>query len=646
MTKKIIAITSCPVGVAHTYMAAENLEKAGKEMGIDLKVETHGSIGIENAFTQADIDDAYGIIIAADTEIDKSRFVGKQIIEAGVKEGISRPQELIQEILDNKGKTLSSSETKAKTDANKGKTGNPVYRSLMNGVSYMVPFVVTGGLLIAIALTLGGTPTEAGLVVEDGTFWASILAIGGAAMGFMNPILAGYIAYGIADRPGLVPGMIGGFIAANGSFYGSEANTGFLGAIIAGFLAGYIALGIKRLPVPKALDSVMPIIFIPILSSVAVGLLFSLVIGAPVAGLFTALTTWLAGMQGASSIVLAIILGAMIAVDMGGPFNKTAFLFGAGLIGGGTYTVMGAVAVAICIPPIAVGIAAHLYKNKFSEADRQAGTAATIMGLFGITEGAIPFAAKDPLAVIPSIVVGSATGSVIAMLTGVGDRVAHGGPIVAILGAVDNVPMFFIAVAIGVAVTVALIGVLKKDITLEMVAASGDTTVSTDQAETEATPADTTAEEATLVSLTGKEFYHLDLQSDQKDGVFVELLNNSHLANRIMDKEAVLAAVRKRESEGSTGMGEGIAIPHAKSNQIKVPTVLFGRSQKGVEWDSLDGEPAHVVFLILVPEEHKGDLHLRILQMLARKLMDAEFKQALLTATTKEEIQTILETVK
>lgn len=675
MSKKIIAITSCPVGVAHTYMAAENLERTGKEMGVEVKVETHGSIGVENKLTQQDINEAVGVIIAADTDIDKSRFQGMRIIEVPVADGINKSEQLIQNTLDEKGRVYGDKRnaTSGGSDDSGSSSGsalNTVYRALMNGVSYMVPFVVTGGLLIAIALSLGGDPTAEGFVVTEGTIWAHLNNIGGAAMGFMNPILAGYIAFAIADRPGLVPGMVGGMIASNGYFYGSEANTGFIGAILAGFLAGYIALGIKKIKVPKALDSVMPIIFIPVLSSVAVGLIFIYLIGNPVAGFFTSLTAWLSSMQGASSAVLGAIIGSMIAVDMGGPLNKTAFLFGSGLIAEGEFAVMGAVAVAVSVPPLALGIASHLLKNKFSESDRQAGTAAAIMGFFGITEGAIPFAAKDPIRVIPSIIGGSAVGSIIAMLGGVGGHVAHGGPIVAILGAVDQVPLYFIALAAGVTVSILLLAFLKQDLPQEVAIAEDAAIIESGQVDNEIddrstiqtgtvneTPAASNKATATstseidldnvsLIDLMETEYIHMDLRSRTKDEVFEEIIESSPLDSVIQDKEAVLQALRNREGESSTGMGEGIAIPHAKSNQISEPAVLFGQSDLGIDWDSMDGEPAHNIFMILVPEKYQGNFHLKVLQMLSRKLVDEDFRQALNQAQTKEEVYEVLKTVK
>lgn len=664
MPKKILAITSCPTGVAHTYMAAEALENAAKEMDVEIKVETHGSVGIENKFTQQDIDEADGLIIAADTNIEKSRFGGKRIIEVPVRTGIDKPRDLIQDTLDEKGRVYAGgaaqradAEQEAADTSSVWKT---VYRALMNGVSHMIPFVVTGGLLIAVSLSLGGEPTEAGFVIPEGTFWYHVNSVGGAAISFMGPILGAYIAYAIADRPGLVPGLVGGYIAMNGSFYGSEANTGFIGAIIAGFIGGYAALAIKKIPVPKAFDSVMPIIFIPIISTLIVAFIFIYIIGQPVAGLFTTLTNWLAGLQGANAALLGAVLGAMIAVDMGGPFNKTAFLLGSGLIAEGEFGVMGANAVAICIPPLAAGIASFIFRNKFNEADRSTGIAAVFMGFFGITEGAIPFAAKSPLAVIPSIVVGSAVGGSIAMISGVGDHVAHGGPIVAILGAVDNVLMFSVAVAIGTAVSVLLIGLLTPKLSTEVGAIQDDHF--TDDADADMTDdyvvgggavadSDTSARPATepeavrLTDLTDEELIVMDIPGQNKEEVFKELLGLPALNRYITDRDSVLTAVKTREEQSTTGMGEGIAIPHAKSPDITEATLVVARSENGVDWDSMDGGLVKIIFLILVPERQKGDLHLKILQLLSRNLMHEDFRQAILNANTKEEVYDVLSKV-
>lgn len=641
---KILAVTACPVGIAHTYMAAENLQKAGKELGIDIKVETQGSSGAENVLTDRDIEEADGIIIAADKTVDKERFAGKKVIVTGVKDGIRRPQELINEFKTGdvpvyKPGQRSISDTK-KESASKQ---NPFYRHLMNGVSYMIPFIVVGGLLIAIALTLGGVQTPGGIVIPEDSIWKTVESLGGTAFTFMIPILAGFIAVSIADRPGLVPGLIGGFIAAEGSFYGSEAGAGFIGGIIAGFLAGYVALAIKKIKVPKALLPIMPIIIIPIFSTLIVGLAFIYIIGAPVAGIFEGLTTWLAGMQGTSSILLALILGAMISFDMGGPFNKVAFLFGSAMIVEGNFGIMGPIAVAICIPPIGMGVATFLNKRKYSKTELETGKASFTMGLFGITEGAIPFAAQDPLRVIPSIMVGSMVGSVIAMIGHVGNKVAHGGPIVAALGAVDNVLMFFIAAIVGVFVTAFMVNILKKDVEPEL-AIDGVGSVSVDMDDVEEV-ASTENEIKKLTDITNEQLIDVDLQGTTRDDIIDEMINKLDANGLLHSKEGFKEAILAREAQSTTGIGTNIAIPHGKSDAVKRPAVVFGLQRTGVDWDSFDGTDAKLIFMIAVPEKSAGDEHLKILQMLSRKLMDDTFRNDLLEVTTTEEAYRLLDTI-
>lgn len=648
--KSIVAITSCPVGIAHTYMAAENLEKAGKELGVKVKVETHGSIGVENTLSAEDIRNATGVIIAADTQIDKSRFNGKPLVNVGVQEGIHQAEKLVKQIIDGQAPVFKGDSAVVQEQNEKMNFGKKIYKSLMNGVSYMVPFVVTGGLLIAISLTLGGKAGPEGIAIPEGTIWATMNSIGGIAMGLMVPILSAFIAQSIADRPGLVPGFVGGMLAANGALYGSDANAGFIGGIITGFLAGFVALGIKKIPVPKALQSIMPIIVIPILASLIVGIFFIYVIGEPVALLFTSLTNWLASMQGGSQVILAMILGAMIAFDMGGPFNKVAFLFGSGLIAEGNYSIMGPIAVAICIPPLSLGLASLILKNQFSEPEREAGKASFAMGLFGITEGAIPFASTDPLRVIPSIVVGSMAGSVVAMLSGVTDHVAHGGPIVAVLGAVDNVLMFFVAVALGIAVTVLMLKVLKPKVSAAASPAvpdGGTVNIASPAADPiEATA--TTSQKKTHDGISPlTEFIHddsivLDTANSDKDQIIHDLANRLAGTGNVTETAGFKQAIYSREAESTTGIGMGIAIPHGKSKYVKKPTVAFARSKTGVDWNSLDGEKAHLIFMIAVPEDSKGDAHLKILQRLSRKLMDDDFRKALLTAPNKPAVNKLL----
>ncbi|UMT78109.1 PTS fructose transporter subunit IIABC [Staphylococcus roterodami] len=649
---KIVAITSCPNGIAHTYMAQEKLEQAAKELGVNIKVETQGGVGAENILTSKDIEEADGVIIAADKQVDLSRFVGKRLINENVREGIHNPQKLIQRII-NQDATIYQSKTNDDNDratySGKSKSGMQMfYQHLMNGVSFMVPFIVVGGLLIAIALTLGGQTTSKGLVIPDDSFWKSIENIGSLAFKFMVPILAGYIAVSIADKPGLVPGMIGGAIAADGSFYGSDAGAGFLGGIVAGFLAGYIAKWIKNIKVPKAMAPIMPIIIIPIISSVIVGLIFIFLIGAPISNIFEALTTWLKGMQGANIIILALIIGAMIAFDMGGPVNKVAFLFGSALIAEGNYAVMGMVAVSVCTPPIGLGLATFVQKYKFNHSEREMGKASFTMGLFGITEGAIPFAAQDPLRIIPANMIGAMIASVIAALGGVGDRVAHGGPIVAVLGGIDHILWFALAVIIGSLVTMFTVLLLKRNTPVVAVDEPSQHTQLHDtdvlSSENHQDPSENTTSHLHHDATSHLFDEHTIVMTDQemsRDDAIDMLIHQLKVCRYVEHTSHLKNAVLEREMESTTAIGMNVAIPHAKSDVVKQPIVAVMKNSHGVQWESLDGSLPELIFLIAVPNNSQ-DTHLKILQRLSRALMNDTTRQSLIEANSTTEIYNLL----
>lgn len=662
---KILAITSCPNGIAHTYMAQEKLEQAAKEMGVEIKVETQGGIGTENALTAKEIREADGIIIAADRQVDLSRFDGKRLINENVREGIHKPKELIQRIIDQDAR-IYHDKNASNIDNEKDKESKSgiqmVYQHLMNGVSFMVPFIVVGGLLIAIALTLGGKPTAQGLVIPDHSFWKSIENIGKLSLGFMVPILAAYIAYSIADKPGLVPGMIGGAIAADGSLYGSGSGAGFLGGIVAGFIAGYVAKWIKQIKVPKAMAPIMPIIIIPILASLVVGLIFIFIIGAPIASVFEALTSWLKGMQGANIIILAAIIGAMIAFDMGGPVNKVAFLFGSALIAEGNYAIMGMVAVAVCIPPIGLGLATFIQKRKFNKAEQEMGKASFTMGLFGITEGAIPFAAQDPLRIIPANMIGAIVGSIIAALGGVGDRVAHGGPIVAILGGIDEIVWFFIAVIIGSIITMLTVLLFKKNTPANEVDDSNVNSESINDIKNDNKTQNVDTTPLTEKSLQNKndnkkkekevknkDVFNtniIEIKHNQltRDNVIDELISKLEENHYITSFDKVKKAILDREAESTTAIGMNVAIPHGKSDAVKQPAVAVLQNKEGVEWESLDGSKPQIVFMIVVPNS-SNNTHLKLLQRLSRTLMDDNTRNQLINAKDKDEIYNILKEI-
>ncbi|MFE6166002.1 fructose-specific PTS transporter subunit EIIC [Streptomyces sp. NPDC056486] len=678
---KLLAVTACPTGIAHTYMAAEKLSQAAESLGIDMKVETQGSIGAENVLTDNDVRDADGIIIAADKDVDRSRFVGKRVLSVGVSEGISHPERLIEQVRSapvhgGGGDGGSAEPVSSGGGGGGGKERSLAYKALMNGVSYMIPFVVVGGLLIAISLSLGGhTDPKGGLVIPDDSFWMHVNQIGVIGFTLMVPILSGYIAYAIGDRPALVPGMIGGWIANTGELYDSKAGAGFIGAIVTGFLAGYLVLWIKKVKVPKFAQPIMPIIVIPIVATTALGLFFIYVIGKPISWIFEHLTDWLSGMTGTSAILLGAILGLMIAFDMGGPVNKTAFLFGAGLIATGNQTVMGMCAAAIPVMPLGQGIATLIRKRLYSEQERETGLAALFMGFFGISEGAIPFAAARPAQVIPANMLGGAVAGAIAGQAGVEDAVPHGGPIVAVLGAVGGVPMFFIAIAIGAVVT-ALTTVTLVDLSerKRRGAASADVpggaepvlagagagagagavasgaSAAPQKAPAAAAPAaaaPSSPEEGDEV-LSGyltEQTVKVQLDSADKDSAIREMANLLAATGKVTDVEELVRTALRREAQGTTGLGEEIAIPHAKTDAVTSPVVGFARSSEGIEWGAIDGTKAKLIFMISVPEAAAGDEHLRILALLSRKLMDTGFRERLVAAPDEAAILEVLREV-
>ncbi|WTY78182.1 fructose-specific PTS transporter subunit EIIC [Streptomyces phaeochromogenes] len=675
---KLLAVTACPTGIAHTYMAAEKLAQAAEQLGVDIKVETQGSIGAENVLTDNDVRTADGIIIAADKDVDLSRFAGKRVVTVGVAEGIHHPERLIEQVrtapVHGGGGGGTSTSSSAGSGAG-GKERSVGYKALMNGVSYMIPFVVVGGLLIAISLSLGGhTDPSGGLVIPKDSFWMDVNNIGVIGFQLMVPILSGYIAYAIGDRPALVPGMVGGWIANTGSLYDSEAGAGFIGAIVTGFLAGYLVLWIKKVEVPKFVRPIMPIIVIPIVATTALGLFFIYVIGKPISWVFEHLTDWLGGMTGTSAVLLGAILGLMIAFDMGGPVNKTAFLFGAGLIATGNQEVMGMCAAAIPVMPLGQGLATLIRKRLYTEQERETGLASLFMGLFGISEGAIPFAAARPAQVIPANMLGGAVAGALAGLAGVEDAVPHGGPIVAVLGAVSGVPMFFVAVVIGTVVTalttVALVDVSERkrrgrsmvdglapqpELALAGVgvgtdglgAGGGTATAHAPAQRTSSAPASTgVSEDEVLSGYLTAQTVKVRLDSGDKEAAIREMVGLLAATGKVTDVEELVAAALRREEQGTTGLGEEIAIPHAKTDAVTAPVVGFARSAEGVEWGSLDGTKAKLVFMISVPEAAAGDEHLRILALLSRKLMDTGFRERLMTAPDEAAVLDVLREIR
>ena len=458
-SKKILAVTACPTGIAHTFMAAEKLENTAKARGIWLKAETNGSGGAKNILTKAEIAEAACIIIAADKNVEMARFEGKPVIKVKVSDGINKADELIDRALSGNAPIYHHAGAAAAEETEGDESAaRKVYKHLMNGVSHMLPFVIGGGILIAIAFLVDTfDPANPGGFGSNTPLAKFFMGVGGASFGFMLPVLAGFIAMSIADRPGLAIGFVGGAMAASGG-------SGFLGALLAGFAGGYIVLGLKKVfsSLPESLDGVKPVLIYPLLGILIIGILMQMIITPPVASINEWLLSTLASMDTSSRVMVGLIMGGMMAIDMGGPINKAAYVTGTGLLAGGEYGVMAAVMAGGMVPPLAIALCTTFFGNRFSESDRKTSLTNFIMGLSFITEGAIPFAAADPLRVIPSVAAGAATAGALSMAFDCTLRAPHGG--IFVVPTIGNPAMYLVAIAIGAVVGCIIMAVLKKPI--------------------------------------------------------------------------------------------------------------------------------------------------------------------------------------
>ena len=465
---KILAVTSCPTGIAHTYMAAEGIEKAAKAKECAVKVETRGSGGAKNVLTAKEIEEADGIIVAADAQVPLDRFDGKKVIICQVSDGISKADELVDRVINGDVPVYHAANGAEVKESNSGKSsgiGHRIYTQLMNGVSHMLPFVVGGGILIALAFLIDGLCVDMNALsaADRGSFGtitpvaAQLKTIGNLAFGLMLPVLAGYIGEAIGDRPALAVGFVGGLMAANGK-------SGFLGALVAGFVSGYLILLLRKLcdKLPEALEKIAPVLIYPVFGILGIGLLMNFAVEPIMGAINTALNNGLTGMGGSSKIVLGLILGGMMAIDMGGPFNKAAYVFGTAAIAAGNYDIMAAVMIGGMTPPCAIALATLLFKNKFTKSEREAGPTNFVMGLAFITEGAIPYAAADPLHVLPSCIVGSAVAGALSMAFGCTLMAPHGG--IFVFPVVGNALMYLVALVVGTVISAVLLGVLKKKV--------------------------------------------------------------------------------------------------------------------------------------------------------------------------------------
>ena len=622
---KILGVTGCPTGIAHTFMAEKALKEAAKELGCEIKVETNGAIGVENALTAKDIQEADAIIVACDKNVDMERFNGRPVIDVSVTEGINHAKELIQKCIDKKV-PIRKGNVKI-SNYNQGEKvsfGRQIYKHLMNGVSHMLPLVVAGGVLTAISFLWGiysFDPTSP----QYNVIAATIKEVGGYSMNLMVPVLTAFIAQSIAGRPGMLAGFVAGMIA-------SATGSGFIGGIIGGFAGGYFTQFVVNLlrNLPRQLEGLKSIFIVPIITVLVVGV-GMILLGGPCSMLNESMMSFLEGMQKSSPVILGLIIGCMSAFDMGGPVNKAAYVTGTMLLAQGNYLFMAGVSAACITPPLIIALAATFKKDRFTEEDRKAGLINYVLGCTHITEGAIPFAAKNPLKVIPVLMAGSSISAIATYIMKVEVPAPHGGFL--ILGLVNKPLIWITCILLGSAIGAVLYVLVTPKV--EIAIAGQDVSVVNDVEKNE------TKHDSQKNDLYKENTVCMNLKSKTKQDVInemVELLDKNGILN---NKNEFKKEILEREELSSTGFGNGIAIPHAKTSAVKIPRVAVGISKDGFDFDSVDGNKANLIFMIAAGDDD-NDLHLKTLSHLAQNLMDDEFVKEILNSKSKKEIVQLL----
>lgn len=653
----IIAATGCPTGIAHTFMAKEALEKAAAERGLTIKVETHGQVGVENELTKSEIAGAKAVVVAADKDVQAERFAGKRMVSVGVSKALSveAAGKLIDRALVAKGDDAVDADVEDEVEE-KESIGHVIYKHLMNGVSHMLVFVVAGGVLTAVSFLWGITSFDS-TAADYNSFAAMLKIIGGIAMNLMVPVLSAYIAESIGKRPALVPGFVAGMIAIQGLPVNAETGMidaggagvgfGFLGGIVGGFLAGYVILLLEKVfaKLPKNLDGLKAIFLYPLFSTAIVGLVM-LGISGPMAAINTAMMDFLKGLSASGAIVLGLAIGCMCAVDMGGPVNKAAYVTGTAMltealaagVGTDTYNFgtnfMAAVSAACIVPPLITTFAVVVGKKYFSQEDHDAGIVNLILGCTHITEGAIPFMTKNIWPVMPIMMLGSSIASILTIMFNVHDPAPHGGFLV--LPVVENGPLWVLAILIGAVVGGILFVAFKKyDFDKNQKAAPAAPAKPVEAPKAAAVEAPK-AEAADFVKVENV-FVAEDFASRDEALSFVS--NQAVKAGVASDADAVMNAFLAREAEGTTGMMEGFAIPHAKSDAINEAAVIVFKDESGVTgWDTMDGASVNVAIALLIPGAQAGTTHLKILSKVAEALMDEDFRATVKGSTDAAEI--------
>ena len=656
----IIAATGCPTGIAHTFMAKEALEKAAAERGLTIKVETHGQVGVENELTKGEIAGAKAVVVAADKDVQAERFAGKPMVSVGVSKALSveAAGKLIDRALAAKGDDTVAAAADVEDEVEeKESIGHVIYKHLMNGVSHMLVFVVAGGVLTAVSFLWGITSFDS-TASDYNSFAAMLKIIGGIAMNLMVPVLSAYIAESIGKRPALVPGFVAGMIAIQGLPVNAETGMidaggagvgfGFLGGIVGGFLAGYVILLLEKVfaGLPKNLDGLKAIFLYPLFSTAIVGLVM-LGISGPMAAINTAMMDFLKGLSASGAVVLGLAIGCMCAFDMGGPVNKAAYVTGTAMltealaagVGTDTYNFgtnfMAAVSAACIVPPLITTFAVVVGKKYFSQEDHDAGIVNLILGCTHITEGAIPFMTKNIWPVMPIMMLGSSIASILTIMFNVHDPAPHGGFLV--LPVVENGPLWVLAILIGAVVGGILFVAFKKyDFEKNQKAAPAAPAAKPVEAPKAAAVEAPKAEASDFVKVENV-FVAEDFASRDEALSFVS--NQAVKAGIASDADAVMNAFLAREAEGTTGMMEGFAIPHAKSDAITEAAVIVVKDESGVTgWDTMDGAPVNVAIALLIPGAQAGTTHLKILSKVAEALMDEDFRATVKGSTDAAEI--------
>lgn len=655
----IIAATGCPTGIAHTFMAKEALEKAAAERGLTIQVETHGQVGVENELTKSEIAGAKAVVVAADKDVQAERFAGKPMVSVGVSKALSveAAGKLIDRALAAKGDDTVAAAADVEDEVEeKESIGHIIYKHLMNGVSHMLVFVVAGGVLTAVSFLWGITSFDS-TAADYNSFAAMLKIIGGIAMNLMVPVLSAYIAESIGKRPALVPGFVAGMIAIQGlpvnadthmiDAGGTGVGFGFLGGIVGGFLAGYVILLLEKVfaKLPKNLDGLKAIFLYPLFSTAIVGLVM-LGISGPMAAINTAMMDFLKGLSASGAVVLGLAIGCMCAFDMGGPVNKAAYVTGTAMltealaagVGTDTYNFgtnfMAAVSAACIVPPLITTFAVIVGKKYFSQEDHDAGVVNLILGCTHITEGAIPFMTKNIWPVMPIMMLGSSIASILTIMFNVHDPAPHGGFLV--LPVVENGPLWVLAILIGAVVGGILFVAFKKyDFEKNQKAAPAASAKPVEAPKAAAVEA-SKAEAAGFVKVENV-FVAEDFASRDEALSFVS--NQAVKAGIANDADAVMNAFLAREAEGTTGMMEGFAIPHAKSDAITEAAVIVVKDDSGVTgWDTMDGAPVNVAIALLIPGAQAGTTHLKILSKVAEALMDEDFRATVKGSSDAAEI--------